>query len=320
MSPIPKVSVLIPTYNYAHYLDDAIQSVMDQTFTDFKLIIVDNCSTDNTDDVVKKYLSDNRVSFYKNKTNLGLVGNWNRCLDFATGEYIKFLCADDKFHPQQLERFVAVMDEHRDVSIISSYNEIFGGRSFCRMLPFKEKVESWLVREKLLGPWNWLYNPSVVMFRKADAEKIGRFDPHFLQFTDREYYLRLLSLGDCYVIPEVLCYVRSHENTQTVLIMKKKHERVFERYRLLESVKNTKTPEPDPIKIGIDAELKKRAVRCAAVLYEVLPKLYKKENRNLFKTAFQIGYSEGVLLMPLTTYLRWHYIVRLFGKKKEMSS
>ncbi len=58
---IPKVSVLIPTYNYANYLDETIQSVLDQTFTDFEIIIVDNCSTDNSADVVKKYLKDKRV-------------------------------------------------------------------------------------------------------------------------------------------------------------------------------------------------------------------------------------------------------------------
>jgi glycosyltransferase involved in cell wall biosynthesis len=77
----PKVSVVIPTYNYAHFLDETIQSVLNQTFLDFELIIVDNNSTDNTEEVVKNYLSDNRVSFYKNDTNIGLVGNWNKCLE-----------------------------------------------------------------------------------------------------------------------------------------------------------------------------------------------------------------------------------------------
>ncbi len=83
MNISPKVSVLIPTYNYAHYLDETIRSVLDQTFTDFELLIVDNRSTDNTAEVVKKYLGDNRVSFYANEKNVGLVGNWNKCLDYA---------------------------------------------------------------------------------------------------------------------------------------------------------------------------------------------------------------------------------------------
>ena len=76
----PTVSVLIPTYNYARYLDEAVSSVLHQTFQDFELIIVDDQSTDNTDDIIKKYLHDPRITYYKNQTNLGLVGNFNKSL------------------------------------------------------------------------------------------------------------------------------------------------------------------------------------------------------------------------------------------------
>ena len=93
---MPKVSVLIPTYNYARYIGEAIESVLNQTFTDFELIIIDDQSKDNTDEVVAKYLHDPRVSYHKNPVNLGLVGNFNRALELANGEYIKFLLADDK--------------------------------------------------------------------------------------------------------------------------------------------------------------------------------------------------------------------------------
>ena len=65
MTTLPKVSVLIPTYNYAHHLDEAIQSVLDQTYQNFELVIVDDQSTDNTDAVVSKYLQDKRIRYYK---------------------------------------------------------------------------------------------------------------------------------------------------------------------------------------------------------------------------------------------------------------
>src|SRR5687767_8430509 len=115
----PKVSVLIPTYNYAHFLDETIQSVLNQTYSDYELIIVDNKSTDSTVELVGKYLGDPRVRFYQNEKNLGLTGNWNKCLEYATGEYIKFLCADDKFHPEMLAKFVAVMEENPTVSLVT---------------------------------------------------------------------------------------------------------------------------------------------------------------------------------------------------------
>src|SRR5689334_17359944 len=110
MENLPKISVLIPTYNYAHYLDETIQSVLNQSFKDFELIIVDNHSTDNTEEVVSKYLADERVSYHKNEKNLGLVGNWNMCLTYPKAEYIKFICADDMIHPEMLDKFYAVME------------------------------------------------------------------------------------------------------------------------------------------------------------------------------------------------------------------
>src|SRR5918993_3330345 len=109
---MPKVSVLVPTYNYARYLGEAIESVLNQTFTDFELIIIDDQSKDETDQVVGKYLYDSRVTYHKNPVNLGLVGNFNRALELATGEYIKFLLADDKLDINILAKFSAVLDSY----------------------------------------------------------------------------------------------------------------------------------------------------------------------------------------------------------------
>jgi glycosyltransferase involved in cell wall biosynthesis len=75
----PKVSVVVPTYNCARFLPEALASVLAQTFTYFELIVVGNCSTDNTSEVMKQYLADDRVSKYKNETNIGLANNWNKC-------------------------------------------------------------------------------------------------------------------------------------------------------------------------------------------------------------------------------------------------
>ena len=90
------VSVILPTYNRAQLVLESIYSVLNQTYSDLELIIIDDQSKDNTDEVVGKYLSDPRVSYYKNPSNLGLVGNFNRALELAGGDYIKFLLADDK--------------------------------------------------------------------------------------------------------------------------------------------------------------------------------------------------------------------------------
>lgn len=82
---MPKISVCIRTYNYAGFLPSAIESILNQEFSDFELIIQDDCSRDDTPQTVRKYLSDRRIIFAVNERNLGLEGNWNRCLQKARG-------------------------------------------------------------------------------------------------------------------------------------------------------------------------------------------------------------------------------------------
>lgn len=296
----PKVSVLIPTYNYGHFLDEAIQSILQQTYSDFELVIVDNCSTDNTAEVVGKYLSDPRISYHVNERNLGLVGNWNKCLDLARGEYIKFLCADDKLHPELLEKFVRVMEEHPGVMIVSSYSQFFGDKHKERTTPFTGLINGRKARQHILveGKKNWVGEPTTLMFRSSGLV-VGRFNPALVQGIDIEYWLRLLTLGDCYIVPEVLSYFRWHNASQTADTRNKKFEKTFDFYRFLASIRKFNQETGNNDIPNLEAQVHMRASRVAALSYRVLPQIYKKENRAIFRKAWQIGYSEGVLLDPL---------------------
>ncbi len=249
------------------------------------------------------------------------MGNWNKCLDYASGVYIKFLCADDKFHPDLLQKFVAVMDQHPSVSIVNSYNEIFGLASYLRVPPFTGLVSGNTAKENILaeGGKNWLYAPSAVMFRKEAIYRIGKFHPQLLRLTDLEYYLRLLSIGDCYVVPERLSYIRVHGNTQSAIIKTKPKRDIFEQYHYMTYVKKASGSEGPSIQKLIDLKIHKRAIRVAAIMYEVLPKLYKKQNRIIFKEAFQIGRSEGVLFAPISYYLKGKYFKKLLQKPKPIN-
>ena len=94
MAEAPPVSVCIPTYNYGRFLGRAIESVLGQAFGDFELLVVDNASTDGTDELVAGY-DDPRLSYLRNERNLGLFGNFERCLELARSDLVKILCADD---------------------------------------------------------------------------------------------------------------------------------------------------------------------------------------------------------------------------------
>ncbi|RYY13439.1 MAG: glycosyltransferase, partial [Chitinophagaceae bacterium] len=208
---MPNVSVLIPTYNYARYLDEAIQSVLDQTYHDFELIIIDDQSRDNTDEIVQKYLSDPRVRYVKNPVNLGLVKNFNRALELANGDYIKFLLADDKLAPSILAKMVAVLDQQPGVSLVTSGSATFGDHQVSRELPLSGlQPGATVIREALNhGKGNWIGEPSVVMFRESALE-IGKFNTDYICLVDLDMWLRILTVGDCYIIPETLAYFRVH--------------------------------------------------------------------------------------------------------------
>ncbi len=117
----PKISILIPTWNRAHYLPGCIESVLSQDYPDFEIVISDNASSDNTSDVVKKYLNDKRIRYFRNDANIGLAANWEKLLyRYAAGKYGKLLNDDDYLvDKSHLSKAVALMCRH-DLDIVFS--------------------------------------------------------------------------------------------------------------------------------------------------------------------------------------------------------
>lgn len=211
----PKVSVLIPAYNYAHYLSEAIDSVITQSFKNFELIVIDNCSTDNTEEIVNAYMKDdNRVKFVRNDENIGMYRNYNQALLLARGEYIKFLNADDKFESTILEKFVNTLDTDPTISIVTSYRQYFGSKNDILISPFQGKVESTEAILSSLEKGNWIGEPTTVMFRKSNLN-LGLFDTNLKMFADFDMWIRHLQAGHICIHPEVLSYFRIHDEQGT---------------------------------------------------------------------------------------------------------
>jgi glycosyltransferase involved in cell wall biosynthesis len=302
MEKLPKVSVLIPTYNYAFCLDEAVQSVLNQTVQDFELVIIDDCSKDNTDEVVKKYLTDPRIRYYKNEVNLGLVGNWNKCLSYAKGDYIKFLCADDKFRFDLLGKFVEVMEDYPNVSLVVCNKTMFGKSSVTVELPLKNLQNGMEVIYHTLNTKGWLGEPSSVMFRRSNLN-LGFFKPGLIWLPDWEMWIRQLTAGDCYIIPEPLVYIRNHGQQLTKKVMKY-FINYFEEYDLCKAIKEDAGYHINKKGIDMDQVVKHRATNCASAMYKLIPRLYKKSDRAIFLKAFKIAAAEKVLFAPLIARLR----------------
>jgi glycosyltransferase involved in cell wall biosynthesis len=296
MTITPSVSVLIPTYNYAHFLPECIESVLAQTFTDFELIIVDDQSSDNTDEVVQPYLADPRVRYYKNEKNLGLVGNWNQCLHYAKGLYIKFLMADDLFVPTLLEKFVSVIEQHPSVSLITCYKKEFGIRQNTWQLPFSGFQTGQKIIEHTLLHYGWLGEPTTIMFKRADL-KVGLFNQRFTWLPDWEMWLRLLNVGDCYIIPEPIALIRNHGGQVTKKVMKS-YLNYFEEYQLFKDINNRNGYTIDTSALNMPALIKKKAAKCANAMYKELPQTFSKHSRKIAYKAGKIAFSENVVLSP----------------------
>jgi glycosyltransferase involved in cell wall biosynthesis len=216
----PKISVLIPTYNYGRFLAEAIESVLAQDFQDFELLIVDDGSTDHTAEVVRPFCSrDPRVHFAVNSANLGMVNNWNHCLNQARGEYIKFLFGDDKlFHRQALSKLLALMQTYPSAVLAASARAILDENSkavdLYRDLPEGCHQGRKIITAVLMANGkNLVGEPSAVLFRKADVRR--GFDPKYGQITDVEMWFHLLEKGDLAYTREALCAFRCHPRQQT---------------------------------------------------------------------------------------------------------
>ncbi len=118
------VSVIMPSYNTAQYIAESIRSVQNQTYENWELIIVDDCSTDNTDEIVEPFLTDTRIRYFKNKRNRGAAVSRNRALRETKGKWIAFLDSDDLWLPKKLEKQISFMERNDYHFSYTDYSEI----------------------------------------------------------------------------------------------------------------------------------------------------------------------------------------------------
>ncbi|WP_395400051.1 glycosyltransferase family 2 protein [Pseudoduganella sp. UC29_106] len=219
------VSVCIPTYNGATYLRQAVDSVLSQTFTDFELLIVDDCSSDDTAQVVAGY-SDPRIRFLRNQHNLGAQENWNRCLAEARGRYFKLLPQDDVLAPACLARQVDVLetDSALSVALVFCARTIVGNDGTPIMTRgYPGAQEGTLSARRILRSCvrrgtNLLGEPGGVLFRRDLAMRVGSFNASEPYVIDLDYWWRLLANGDAYYLSESLVSFRISRQSWSVAI------------------------------------------------------------------------------------------------------
>lgn len=219
---MPKLSVLIPTFNYARYLPEAIESVLSQTFADFELLIVDDASTDDSPEIIRDYArKDKRIRFQLQPENVGMVPNWNAALAMSCGEYVKFLFGDDKLCSlAALERMVAAIESDASIALVMSGRRLLdeNSREHHRIhFAGRQGREDGrrMILQCLEQTRNIFGEPSASLFRRRFAAR--GFNGNYRQLVDMEFWFHLLEQGDFYYLTEALCGFRIHGSQQTAV-------------------------------------------------------------------------------------------------------
>lgn len=192
----------MPTYNVAPYVKEAIDSVLQQTYNDFELLIIDDCSTDDTISVVRD-INDPRIRIVQNDKNVGLAENLNRGLSRITTEYVARMDGDDIAEPFWLEREVAILDSHHDIGICSVGFERFG--TVKSLVRFPEQHEDCMA--------NMLFECSVIVptFRMSLYRDYGlRYSTDAFPAEDYRFWAECLRVTRIYNIQETLFHYRMH--------------------------------------------------------------------------------------------------------------
>ena len=225
----PKVSVVMSVYNSERYLREAVESILNQTFTDFEFIIVDDGSTDQTREIVERFANkDNRIRVVRNERCLGLTRSLNRGLFLVRGEYIARQDADDISLSDRLSCQVSFLDEHPSVGVVGCRLLLIDNRGISTgVLEFPTQPEE---ISDMLPRKNVLCHGSVVM-RRSCLERAGYYREFFRASQDRDLWLRLNEHCHLVNLPSPLYKSRLHPDCITAV---KRHEQLAFRPVILE--------------------------------------------------------------------------------------
>lgn len=223
MESQPLVSIGVPVYNGGKYLEECLNSILVQTYQNWQCIIVDNCSTDNTNLLAQRFVaSDNRFHLIVNKDFVDQTANWNITFSKISREsvYFKIVCADDWIFPEYLEKMVAVMERYPSTGVCSSYR-IDGVKVNCDRLDYYDgpfHAGKKILLRQLFYNFDVTGSVNTVLYRMDILKKTQGYPQLFKPNTyhiDTELVFQVLNLSDLGFVHQVLSYTRRHNETYT---------------------------------------------------------------------------------------------------------
>ena len=216
----PSVSVIIPSYNRAYVLNRAIQSIFRQTYQDFEIIVVDDGSSDNTEEMIKG-LNDPRVRYIRHETNRGAPAARNTGIKNSLGYFLSFLDSDDEWLPHKLELEINTLNENKDCVICSS-GSVFIHERTGKVL-FRISMKKQILTQEAVLKYYDHFNDNFTVIKKY-AVSIGGYDESFLQLEDCDFWLRVTTVKRGICIPDYTAKIFVIRNDQISSGLKNKFE------------------------------------------------------------------------------------------------
>ncbi len=214
---MPKISVIIPTYNQEQYITDAIESVLQQTEQDFEIIIVNDASSDQTIHCVQAQ-TDPRIRLFSLAQNQGESAATNFGIQKSQGKWIAILHSDDIFHPQKLEKQAAVLEQNPSIGAVLSDVQVIDEKG--QPVPIGKHPLQRVFTQQNRSRFQWLnyffYQDNCLcqtstLIRRQCYEKIGLYDLRFRQIPDFDFWVRFCLNHELYILPEALVRYRVHD-------------------------------------------------------------------------------------------------------------
>ncbi len=223
----PTVSVIIPNYNHAEYLPQRIESVLEQTYQDFELIILDDCSEDSSRVVIEQYAAQysNIQTIYNTANSGSPFAQWNRGVEMARGKYVWIAESDDYADPQFLNTLIEPLNTHSNIglaysqsNIVDNMGQILGTaeewtNDLDRQRWKVEFINSGFDECRYLLYKNTIPNASAVLFRKSNFLEIGGGNTTLKKVGDWLVWMKMTQVSDVYFTPQPLNYFRNHTQT-----------------------------------------------------------------------------------------------------------
>jgi len=229
----PRVSVVVPSYNNAQFIESTMDSILGQTFRDFELVVADHSSSDGTWQRLQRYLTDPRVRLLRTETGGGAPRNWSRVTSASRGELVKLVCGDDIIYRDCLRAQVEAMDAHPSVVLVAAQRDLIDSRggiltSRRGLAGLTGRVPGRAAaRHTVVAGANIFGEPACVLIRRATLDEAGGWDGRHPYVIDEATYVNVLLRGDFLGIDTALAAFRISSSQWSVRLAREQAHQVI---------------------------------------------------------------------------------------------